>query len=262
MKVHVHDGVVVWMGGRSRAPLDVWFHPAFGDSALSYRHAFDSVLAESARVFVYDPPGHGASPPRLGGLTIDKCVRIWCRLIAQFSASRPTVLVGHSMAGIIATRVALRLQPQPALVVGVEANLTREDAYFSGRAAQFDKPAAFCASLRSQLHGLARRDECARYFISSLEFADAFTLWTLGRSVAAQRDPGAAFRGLRCPKIHYWDAQGAARHTREYIAHYRLPDRRLDGSGHSPMTRSPAAFYTAIAQDSRGLAAMGFSGDY
>src|SRR5687767_346237 len=67
---HVHRGVVVWSAGRSASPLDVWFHPAFGDSHLSYRHVFESELIQHARVFVFDPPGHGASPPRPKGWTI------------------------------------------------------------------------------------------------------------------------------------------------------------------------------------------------
>jgi hypothetical protein len=160
------------------------------------------------------------------------------------------------MAGIIATRAAARLRPQPSLVIGVEANLTPEDAYFSGGAAQFDEPAAFHASLRSKLVSLARRDECVRRFSCNLELADPLTLWTLGRSVAAQRDPGVAFRRLRCRKIHYWDAQSSLREAREYLERYRLPDRRLDGLGHWPMTRSPAAFYAAVAEDIRGVQAM------
>ncbi len=248
---HVHRGVVVWSAGPSASPLDVWFHPALGDSHLSYRHVFESELIEHARVFVYDPPGHGASPPRPKGLTIADGVRLWCELIAHFSGSRRLVLVGHSMAGIIASHTANRLQRPPALVIGVEANLTRADAYFTGLAAQFDEPAAFYATLRSRILRMGRRDEVVHRFACSLEFADPMTLWTLGRSVFAQKDPGAAFRRLRCPKIHYWDVIGVSQDTRDYVARHELPIRTLPHLGHWPMLKAPSEFYGAIAADIR-----------
>lgn len=40
----VHRGVAVWSGGASRAAIDVWFHPALGDSHLCFREAFSSSL--------------------------------------------------------------------------------------------------------------------------------------------------------------------------------------------------------------------------
>ncbi len=247
---------MIWASGPPDARLDVWFHPAFGDSRLSYRHAFESELSEHARVFAYDPPGHGASPPRPRGLTLTDAARLWCELIAHFSRSRRVVLVGHSMAGIIASRTANGLKRPPALVIGVEANLTRADAYLTGLAAQFDEPATFHATLRSRIRRLARQDGIVQGFACSLEFGDPLTLWTLGRSVFAQRDPGAAFRRLRCPKIHYWDATSASRDSRDYIARYGLPDRRLDHLGHWPMVKAPSAFYAAVADDIRKLQGM------
>lgn len=265
--VHVHRGVVVWASGPPDSPLDVWFHPALGDSRLSYRQVFESELSDHARVLVYDPPGHGASPPRPNGLTVTDGARLWCELIAHFSGSRDVVLVGHSMAGIIASRTAPRLKRAPALVIGVEANLTRADAYFTGLAARFDEPAAFYASLRSQILRIGRRDEVVHRFACSLEFADPMTLWTLGRSVFAHRDAGAAFRRLRCPKIHYWDASDCSQDTRNYIARYGLPHRRLDRLGHWPMIKAPNTFYAAVAQDIRRLQALrsgsliGYAGD-
>lgn len=247
--LHVHRGVAVWTAGPARAAFDVWFHPAFGDSHLSYREAFASELTEQARVFVHDPPGHGASPPRPKGLTITDAVRLWRDLIAHFSASRRLVLVGHSMAGIIASRTARTLERPPALVIGVEANLTRADAYFSGLAARFAEPREFYLSLRSRILRMARHDAVVRRFACSLQFADPMTLWTQGRSVSALNDPGAAFRRLRCPKIHYWDRFSSPEAAKIYIARHRLPNREFDGQGHWPMVKSAAAFYSAIAED-------------
>ena len=245
----VHRGVAVWSGGASRAAIDVWFHPALGDSHLCFREAFSSSLARLARIFIFDPPGHGASPPRPGGLTIEGAAHVWRELIAHYSATRPVVLAGHSMAGIIASRTAQLLQRSTALVVSIEGNLTRADAYFTGLAAQFDTPHAFYAAFRSRILRRAKRDEILRRFACSLEFADAMTLWTLGRSVIDRADPGGDFLRLQCPKIHYWDAASSMKSAKAYLERHRLPQRRLDGLGHWPMVKSPHTFYAAVEQD-------------
>lgn len=105
--VSVRNDTVIWAGGSRRAPLDVWFWPAFGDTA-------------------------------------------------------------------------------------------RDDAYFTGLATQFDEPVAFHRSLVAKISRRGKRDEIFRRFASSVEQADSLTLWTLGRSVYAYQDSGAAFRRLRC----------------------------------------------------------------
>lgn len=239
----------MWTGGNRRAPLDVWFHPAFGDSIASFRHAFESKLARHARLFVHDPPGHGASPPRNDGLTLADCARLWSGLISHYSGSRQVVLVGHSMAGMIASETASRLPRPPMLVIGVESNLTPSDAYFTGLAAQYADPKSFHRSLLSKIRRRGRGDESFRRFGASLSLADPETLWSLGRSVLAPEDPGSAFRRLRCPKIHYWDSARDSKHTRQYVAKYRLPNRRLDHVGHWPMVSAPERFYAAIEED-------------
>jgi hypothetical protein len=45
------------------------------------------------------------------------------------------------VAGVIASRTANLMRKPPAMAIGVQTNLTPADAYFSGLAAQFEKPA-------------------------------------------------------------------------------------------------------------------------
>jgi len=245
----VHRGLAVWSGGHARAAIDIWFHPAFGDSHLCFREVFSSSLARLARVFVFDPPGHGASPPRQGGLTVEGAARAWRDLIAHYSASRPVVLAAHSMASVIASRTAQLLRRSPALVISIEGNLTRADAYYTGLATQFGAPGEFYASFRSRVMSTARRSEVMRRFACSLQFADPMTLWTLGRSVDDDPDPGGAFLRLKCPGIYYWDAASSSRDAQAYVERHQLPNRRLDGLGHWPMVKSPSTFYSAVEQD-------------
>ena len=184
MNLSSHHDVAVWSNSIEGAAVGVWCLHAFGDSHLAFREAFTQPIARHCRVLLLDLPGHGASPPRRDGLTIDIASTIVTELIGEYSEGRAVALVGHSMAAILATRVANELA-QVRLVVSVEGNLIAADAYFSGQAAAYDDPRAFWANLRKQIDGMAAEDERVRQYACSLALADAFTLWTLGRSVAA-----------------------------------------------------------------------------
>lgn len=242
-------GVAIRAAGPEAAPTHVWFHPAFGDAMSSYREALQSRLTRLARVFVYDPPGHGASAPARGTTTIEGLARLWYRLVGHFSRSRQVVLVGHSLAGVIACRAATWLSPPPVLVIGVESNLTRSDAFLTGQAARHSDAAAFHEAVRAQLRQRANAGAAVRRFARNFERADPATLWKLGRAVAGIRDPGAGFRRLRCPGIYYWDSACASAETQAYVARYRLRHRRLDHLGHWPMLAAPDVFYAAIEED-------------
>ena len=247
--VQVDRGIVIWSAGSSARPVDVWFHPGLGDSHASYREAFASRLPAVARVYVFDPPGHGASPPRRGGLTIDAAARLWAGLVARHSRSRRVVLVGHSMAAMIASETARRRARAPALVVSVDGNLTGADAWLSGRAVRHAGPAGFHAELCERLRPSIRGNDVLRRYACSFDAADPKTLWTLGRSVVARADPGASFRRLLCAKVHYWDGESARPLTSRYIARHSIPARRLDGLGHWPMVKAPAQFYAVLTED-------------
>jgi hypothetical protein len=108
----------------------------------------------------------------------------------HFSSSRRVVLVGHSLASIIATRAAQLLDCSPTLLISIEGNLTPADAYFSGQAARFDGPEAVHAWFQAKIVEMAKHDEVVRQYSCRFEFADPKTLWTLGRSVLGYPSPG------------------------------------------------------------------------
>jgi pimeloyl-ACP methyl ester carboxylesterase len=245
----VRDGVALWVGDSGESDIDVWFLHAFADSHLCFCGAFAHFKSERIRVVLFDLPGHGASPPRANGLTVEDAVRILVNLIHLVSASRAVVLVAHSMAAIIATKAARMLRSPPMLVISIEGNLTLADAYLSGQAAAFDDAAEFYSSFRSRILEMATRDEALRRFARAVESADAKTLWTLGRSVVDCADPGADFLRLSCPHIYYWDAPSTTANTRSFLARHAIRQRRTDGVGHWPMIDASAQFYSAVEKD-------------
>jgi pimeloyl-ACP methyl ester carboxylesterase len=245
----VHAGVAVWSGGDPSSEIDIWFLPALGDSHLCFRDVFKQPIAQHVRAFLFDLPGHGASPARAAGLTVEEAATIWADLVRHFSPSRRVVLVGHSMAGIVATRTAQLLDCSPSLVISIEGNLTLADAYFSGQAARFDQPEAFHAWFQSEILEWAKHDEVLRRFSCSLQFADPNTLWTLGRSALNCPNPGDDFLGLTCPSVYYWDPGSTTDESKAFLAQHSVRKRKLEGLGHWPMITSPAQFYAAVEQD-------------
>jgi pimeloyl-ACP methyl ester carboxylesterase len=195
------DGVAVWLNDSRGSDIDVWFLHAFADSHLCFRDAFAHLKSKRIRVILFDWPGHGASPPRADGLTVEEAARTLARLIGSISSSRAVVLVAHSMAAMIATKAARVLRTPPMLVISIEGNLTLADAYLSGQAANFDDAGAFYLSFQSKILDMAKCDAALRRFASSVECADPKTLWTLGRSVLGNPNPGIDFLGLSCPCI-------------------------------------------------------------
>jgi pimeloyl-ACP methyl ester carboxylesterase len=247
--LQVREGIAVWSGGHPLASIDVWFLHALADSHLSFREVFSHPISQRIRAFLLDLPGHGASPARPHGLTVEEAAEIWRELIVHFSSSRRVVLVGHSMAGIIATRAAQMLNCSPSLLISIEGNLTLADAYFSGQAACFDEPEAFYASFQSKILEMAKGDEVFRRFSCSLQFVDPKTLWTLGRSVLNYSGPGDDLLGLTCPTIYYWDPGSTTDESKAFLTKHSLRQRKLEGSGHWPMIKSPVQFYAAVEQD-------------
>ena len=253
MKLHstlkVVNDTAVWIGGSDKANLDLWFLPGFAESHLCFRDAFSQAISSIARILLFDPPGLGASPARAKGLTVEDCANLWRELIISLSGSRDVALVGHSMAGIIATQTANLMDQPPSLVVSIEGNLIKADAFFTGQAADYESPQKFYRVFSENILELVKTGEVSMSYYSSLQFADPMTLWTLGRSVLEYEEPGEDFMKLECPTIYYWDTGSTSSDTKAFLSKSKLNQRKLNGLGHWPMIKSPDRFYSVLKDD-------------
>ena len=244
-----YSDVAVWSGGSQAADLDIWFLHAFADTHEVFGNAFTAQLAQRARILALDLPGHGESPARPGGLTVEESAQVWRDAIVALSPSRRVVLVAHSMGSIIATETARLLERLPDLVISVEEDLTLADAYFSGEAARFTEPKQFHDYFQRKILELAASDKTLRRFSDNVRNADAQTLWVLGRSVLAHRTPGSDFLRLKCPTVYYWDAASLGEEAKRFLLEHGLRHRSFDDQGHWPMIKAPESFYAAIEDD-------------
>ena len=106
----------VWPAGNPRRGLVVLVH-GLGEHIDRYDHVARRLNGIGFDVVGYDHRGHGRSPGQRGGMPADDslCADLGRVLYAAREAfPGPTVLVGHSLGGLIAGRfVAEGLQPRP-----------------------------------------------------------------------------------------------------------------------------------------------------
>lgn len=99
------DGTAWTLEGLQNAPVVVLIH-GLGLSSASTWGAFAPVLAQTHRVLSYDLPGHGASAPAAGPVTLTSLATQLIAVLDEIGAARAT-LVGFSLGGMINRRVAL-----------------------------------------------------------------------------------------------------------------------------------------------------------
>ncbi len=116
---------------------------AFGDNGSAFEPLFATSLAARFRLTAVDLAGFGASPGRPDIRTMSEHAGAIAALVDSLPGSGPVGLVAHSVASMIAVAAVPRLGVNFAGLFSIEGNLTADDAYFSGRAAEFDDPHRF-----------------------------------------------------------------------------------------------------------------------
>lgn len=209
---------------------------------------FATPLAERYRLIALDLSGFGASPPRDGVRTIADHAEIVAALARAVAASAPVGLVAHSMASMIAVAAAERLGARFGGLFSIEGNLTAEDTYFSGRAADFDEPAAFKQRFLDDVWAMAERRPIFRHYFAAAQAADPAAMWHLGRDARRQSigdSPGQAYRRAR-PSLYYWSEASTTAATSRWILDSGLDHRCFADASHWPMIDQPAETARAI----------------
>lgn len=163
------------------APLDT-AKPAclmiagFGDDASMYDGLMASPLADGLTLIPLDLPGFGA--PALEEPT--SLVSLAHFVAEQAQEAGAEILIAHSVASIVASLAAGLPQCPVTQIVSLEGNLTAEDAYFSGSAAQYASPGAFRDAFLARLAEMAETDPIIARYRAVVECADEDALYALG----------------------------------------------------------------------------------
>jgi pimeloyl-ACP methyl ester carboxylesterase len=209
--------------------------PGFADDARTWRPLVEALSDEMVAMTVVDLPGFGAPPVRpppsiagFGEHVADLAVR---------HHAQPIVLVGHSLGSAIAVEAAHRLGRRCRGVVSIEGNLTPEDAYLSGQAADYRDAVEFKNAFSALVRGLARDGWAPASYAEAVDAADAESLWTLGRGArthGASGEFGRRYRDLSIPNLYLWASSTTTPTTRRYLVEHAIPQLRLSIEHHWP----------------------------
>ena len=151
----------------------------FGDDSSMFDALTGPALSSSVDVVQFDLPGFGAPAFSRRPTTLNAVAEVVDAKARRIGAH---IVLAHSVASIIASLAALRAGSPIQMILSLEGNLTAEDAYFSGTAANYDTPFAFRDAFLERLSNLAdeKGDIVARYR-EVVSRADPKALWQLGR---------------------------------------------------------------------------------
>ena len=202
---------------------------------------FDGLLgadfADHVELLPLGLPGTGAAAPLPGETTLHALAEFVAAKAAEHNA---TIIVAHSVASIIASLAVQRTDCPLAAILSLEGNLTAEDAYFSGTAADYDNPASFHEAFLARLDGMAMTPVLARYRAQVAQ-ADARSLWELGcdaRRFSEQQHPGETLMNTGSA-VYLYNPDNCPGRSIEWLERSNLPRLVLDGASHWPSVDQP-----------------------
>ncbi len=240
MDVALIDRVLVRMVGPGSSRTLHFIH-GFADRGSAFTPLFDTPLAERFRLVAVDLPGFGASPRRDDVLTIAQHAEAVAGLARSVSSFTLIGLVAHSVGSMIAVEAAVRLGERFGGLFSIEGNLTGADAYFSGRAADFDDPHIFKQRFLDDLWDMSQAEPILRRYHGAVTMADPMAMWSLGRDarrLSLGDAPGQAYLRVR-PSLYYWSRATTTAATREWIAANDIAQHEFAGGSHWPTVDQP-----------------------
>lgn len=199
MEAALVDGLFARQAGPWDGRVLVFVH-AFGDCGLSFSPLFDTALAREFRLTAPDLPGFGSSPRQDHIRTMADYAEAIVAFTRSLETTGPVGLVAHSVASMIAVEAAYRLGEMFGGLFSIEGNLTADDAYFSGRAADFDDPYKFKNQFLDDIWQMALTRPIFRRYFASATFAAPLAMWHLGcdaRRLSVGDAPGRAYGAVR-----------------------------------------------------------------
>lgn len=236
--------------GKSEEP-HVWFVHGFGESGLCFAESFLAPRLKKYSIRIPDFPGFGSSPSLETPHEVDQSARLLKSLIETYSPVNRVVLVAHSLGGIIATKVALKLENKVHCYINVEGNLTQADAFYSGRAAKASDPIRWKEEFVEEIYQLGLRDESYRRYYLSLKVACPMALQAWGRSGVKETGDhlgGDNFLKVNVPKLYIFGKRSTPTMSRAFLKNNKINSLEFPQSGHWPMIEETERFYETVGR--------------
>jgi len=220
----------------------------FGDDSTMFEPLLATALCSSYRLVTVDLPGFGDEPPAPGRAgTLSDLAEFVTTVAAGLGAE--TVLA-HSAASIVAALAATAPGSGIRTIISLEGNLTKSDAFYSGRAAEYDTPDAFREAFLGLLERASVSDPLVARYRSRVARANARALWVLGNEVvvtSARRPPGELLLGVK--RAHYlYNPTNCADFSLSWLERSGLPATELPGASHWATLDAPERVALVVAE--------------
>ncbi len=204
-------------------------------------------LALGRRLVPIDLPGFAGTPALQAPTTLERLAGVVHEAARREDAQ---IVVAHSVASIIVS-LAARLQPTAIdTILSLEGNLTAEDAYFSGSAAEYSDAHAFRTAFLDRLDALAKDQPAVARYRRIVADADPRALWELGcdaRRFSEQQVPGEVLS--ETPEVWYlYNQANCPEASLKWLSQSPLRRLRLKGASHWASVDRPDLLSEAILQ--------------
>ena len=197
-----------------------------------------TVLSYRYRLHPIDLPGFAGTKPLDGPTTLEALADVVHGIVLDAHAR---IVVAHSVASIIASLAARRRGSPIDTIISLEGNLTAEDAYFSGMAADFPDPGAFRQAFLHRLDAMARTQPVIRRYREIVSRADPQALWELGcdaRRFSDAQVPGDVLRET-ATVWYLYNPSHCPPSSQDWLRRNPVREIHLDGATHWPSVDQP-----------------------
>ena len=215
----------------------------FGDNSCMFDGLRNTAEADRIDFAPLDLPGFDTDA--LAETNLETLAEVVLDVCRKRGAS---TLMAHSVASIIASLAAEKSQGDIQNIISLEGNLTADDAYFSGTAADFDNPDEFLAAFLERLSG--NDDPIIAAYRDRVALADVNALWKLGcdaRRFSTHHSPGDFLaRSARILYLH--NPENCPDASIAWLEKHGLENVLLKGASHWPTIDQPGRVAALTAQ--------------
>jgi pimeloyl-ACP methyl ester carboxylesterase len=216
----------------------------FGDDAGMFERLSAERVARGVDLRPFDLPGFGApaldTPASLAALAD--------QVHAEACASGAQIILAHSVASIIASLAAQRRDSPLRKILSPEGNLTAEDAYFSGTAADYPDAASFRDTFLVRLEEMESDDPVIARYRQAVLRADPESLWRLGcdaRRFSDSHVPGQVLSSA-AETTYLYNAENCPPSSMQWLEANEMKRIALPGASHWARVDRPDLLSEAI----------------
>ncbi len=248
--IDIVDGAFLRTVGPIDAPTLILL-AGFPDNGYLFEPLFSCELAKRYHLVTVDLWGFGASPRRDGVNTAAQHAHALSELIENYiPKGRAVGLVGHSIAATICVKTAAILGDKISGLFSIEGNLTPDDAFFTGKAANYDDPHEFKREFLKQVWERGQSSDTYRRYYAGAVVANAMAMWRLGcdaKRISVGNELGQSYKDMAQPSLYYWSKESTPKATRKWIERSGINNQIYTGAGHWPSLDKPKETANAIA---------------